>query len=162
MSSFINGLQAVCEGQAYDKEFEACEIVTEDEYIHMIDLKTGYLIGLSAELGAISAGANDDDAIKVREYGRLIGRAFQIQDDILDYEALKLDTGKPAMKDYKEGKITFPLFFALQNAKPKDRKFIMENLGRTKIFGNIFFTLFVFYTKNIYIFTQIFFYKKHV
>ena len=65
--------------------------------------------------------------------GKALGTAFQIQDDILDYEALKLATGKPALKDFKEGKITFPLYFALQQANTKDKNFIMGQLGQSKI-----------------------------
>ena len=107
MTSFIDGLQAVCEGQAFDKEFETREIVTLDEYIHMIDLKTGYLIGLSAELGAISVGANDDDIIKVRGYGRLIGRAFQIQDDLLEIYSDSNNMGKSLESDLLLGKKTY-------------------------------------------------------
>ena len=58
MKIFIEGLLAVCEGQALDKEFETQEIVTLDEYIRMIDLKTGHMVGLAAELGAISGGVD--------------------------------------------------------------------------------------------------------
>ena len=115
MTSFIDGLQAVCEGQAFDKEFETREIVTLDEYIHMIDLKTGYLIGLSAELGAISVGANDDDVIKVREFGRLIGRAFQIQDDLLEIYSDSNNMGKSLESDLLLGKKTYLMIQAKES-----------------------------------------------
>ena len=115
MTSFIDGLQAVCEGQAFDKEFETREIVTLDEYIHMIDLKTGYLIGLSAELGAISVGVNDDDVIKVREYGRLIGRAFQIQDDLLEIYSDSNNMGKSLESDLLLGKKTYLIIQAKES-----------------------------------------------
>ena len=115
MTSFIDGLQAVCEGQAFDKEFETREIVTLDEYIHMIDLKTGYLIGLSAELGAISVGVNDDDVIKVREYGRLIGRAFQIQDDLLEIYSDSNNMGKSLESDLLLGKKTYLIIKAKES-----------------------------------------------
>jgi len=107
MSSFIDGLQAVCEGQAYDKEFEYRNNVTVDEYTHMIDLKTGFLIGLSAELGAISAGAKDEDVKKVRDYGRLLGRAFQIQDDLLEIYSNRNNMGKSLESDLILGKKTY-------------------------------------------------------
>ena len=115
MTSFIDGLQAVCEGQAFDKEFETREIVTLGEYIHMIDLKTGYLIGLSAELGAISVGANDDDVIKVREFGRLIGRAFQIQDDLLEIYSDSNNMGKSLESDLLLGKKTYLMIQAKES-----------------------------------------------
>ena len=75
MQSFINAL-TVCEGQALDKEFAAENKVSQADYIKMIDLKTGFLIGLSAELGAISAGATKM-IMCVRDYGRLIGEHFK-------------------------------------------------------------------------------------
>jgi geranylgeranyl diphosphate synthase type II len=115
MTSFIDGLQAVCEGQAFDKEFETREIVTLDEYTQMIDLKTGYLIGLSAELGAISVGANDDDVIKVRDYGRLIGRAFQIQDDLLEIYSDSNNMGKSLESDLLLGKKTYLMIEAKES-----------------------------------------------
>ena len=115
MTSFIDGLQAVCEGQAFDKEFETREIVTLDEYIHMIDLKTGYLIGLSAELGAISVGVNDDDVIKVRKYGRMIGRAFQIQDDLLEIYSDTNNMGKSLESDLILGKKTYLMIQAKES-----------------------------------------------
>ena len=65
--------------------------------------------------------------------GKALGIAFQIRDDILDYAALKLDTGKPALKDFKEGKITFPLYFALQDIDSEDKKFLLTKLGKQKI-----------------------------
>ena len=64
--------------------------------------------------------------------GKALGTAFQIQDDILDYAALKLDTGKPALKDFKEGKITFPLYFALQDIDSKDKKFLLDKIRSIK------------------------------
>jgi len=112
MSCFIDGLQSVCEGQAYDKEFEIRSTVSLDEYIHMIDLKTGYLIGLSAELGAISGGANNSDVIKVRDYGRLIGRAFQIQDDLLEIYSDSKNMGKSLESDLLLEKKTFLMILA--------------------------------------------------
>tara|TARA_B100000686_G_C16686371_1_gene915037 strand:- start:414 stop:1412 length:999 start_codon:yes stop_codon:yes gene_type:complete len=113
--------------------FEKKQLVQLNDLLKVSYLKTGRLFEASAKTGAMLAKRSKNDIKTFGLLGKALGIAFQIQDDILDYEALKLDTGKPAMKDYKEGKITFPLFFALQNTKPKDRKFIMENLGRTKI-----------------------------
>ena len=113
--------------------FEKKQLVQLKDLLKVTYLKTGRLFEASAKTGAMLAKRPQKEIKTFGLLGKSLGTAFQIQDDILDYEALKLDTGKPAMKDYQEGKITFPLFFALQNAKPKDQKFIMENLGRAKI-----------------------------
>ena len=96
-------------------------------------LKTGRLFEASAKTGAMLACRSKEEVKIFGLLGKALGTAFQIQDDILDYEALKIDTGKPSLKDFKEGKITFPLYFAIQNASTKDRKFIMDKLGQSKI-----------------------------
>ena len=113
--------------------FERKQLVHLKDLLKVSYLKTGRLFEASAKTGAMLANKSKEEINIFALLGKNLGIAFQIQDDILDYEALKLNTGKPSLKDFKEGKITFPLFFALQNAKPKDQKFIIENLGLTKI-----------------------------
>ena len=114
MKIFIDGLLAVCEGQALDKEFETQSSVSLDDYIKMIDLKTGYLIGLAAELGAVSTGMDLGICEKVRDYGRLIGRAFQIQDDYLEIFSNSMNMGKSLESDIVLGKKTFLMIQALE------------------------------------------------
>ncbi len=112
---FIDGLLAVCEGQALDKEFETRENVTLDEYINMIDLKTGHLLGLSAELGGLSAGLTQDCILRLRDYGRLIGRAFQIQDDYLEIFSNSDNMGKSLESDIILGKKTYLMIQAKEH-----------------------------------------------
>ena len=114
MKIFIDGLLAVCEGQALDKEFETQSSVSLDDYIKMIDLKTGHLIGLAAELGAVSTGMDSEISEKVRDYGRLIGRAFQIQDDYLEIFSNSFNMGKSLESDIVLGKKTFLMIQALE------------------------------------------------
>ena len=97
-----------------DKEFESQLSVSLDDYIKMIDLKTGYLIGLAAELGAVSTGMDSEICEKVRDYGRLIGRAFQIQDDYLEIFSNSLNMGKSLESDIVLGKKTFLMIPALE------------------------------------------------
>ncbi len=113
MKIFIEGLLAVCEGQAIDKEFETKQSVSIDDYIHMIDLKTGYMIGLAAQIGATSAGVDDEISKAVRDYGRLLGRAFQIQDDYLEIFSDSNNMGKSLESDIMLGKKTFLMIHAL-------------------------------------------------
>ena len=114
MKIFIDGLLAVCEGQALDKEFENQSSVSLDDYIKMIDLKTGHLIGLAAELGAVSTAMDSEICEKVRDYGRLIGRAFQIQDDYLEIFSNSFNMGKSLESDIVLGKKTFLIIQALE------------------------------------------------
>ena len=111
---FIKGLLTVCEGQALDKEFEVQDMVPLKDYIRMIDLKTGHMIGLAAELGAVSSGAEPLVCQAIRDYGRLLGRAFQIQDDYLEIFSHSENMGKSLESDIILGKKTFLIIQALK------------------------------------------------
>jgi octaprenyl-diphosphate synthase len=113
--------------------FEKKQQIQLKDLLKVSYLKTGRLFEASAKTGAMLACRSAEEIKTFGLLGKALGTAFQIQDDILDYEALKLDTGKPALKDFKEGKITFPLYFALQQANTKDKNFIMGQLGQSKI-----------------------------
>ena len=113
--------------------FEKKQLIKLKDLLKVSYLKTGRLFEASAKTGAMLACRSAEEIKTFGLLGKALGTAFQIQDDILDYEALKLDTGKPALKDFKEGKITFPLYFALQQANTKDKNFIMSQLGQSKI-----------------------------
>jgi octaprenyl-diphosphate synthase len=113
--------------------FEKKQQIQLKDLLKVSYLKTGRLFEASAKTGAMLARRSKEEIKTFGLLGKALGTAFQIQDDILDYEALKLDTGKPAFKDFKEGKITFPLYFALQQANTKDKNFILSQLGQSKI-----------------------------
>jgi octaprenyl-diphosphate synthase len=113
--------------------FEKKQLIELKDLLKVSYLKTGRLFEASAKTGAMLAFRPKDEIKTFGLLGKALGTAFQIQDDILDYEALKLDTGKPALKDFKEGKITFPLYFALQHADTNDKNYIMGQLGKSKI-----------------------------
>lgn len=97
----------VCEGQQIDMMFEKQNNVTVDEYIRMIELKTAVLLGCSLEIGAIVAKAPSDDAKMLYEFGRLMGIAFQLQDDYLDVYANPDKFGKQVGGDIIANKKTF-------------------------------------------------------
>ena len=113
--------------------FKKKQLIKLEDLLKVSYLKTGRLFEASAKTGAMLACRSKEEVKIFGLLGKALGTAFQIQDDILDYEALRIDTGKPSLKDFKEGKITFPLYFAIQNASTKDRKFIMDKLGQSKI-----------------------------
>ncbi len=122
LTVFTDGLLAVCEGQAYDKEFESQDHVSVDDYLNMIDLKTGHLIGMAAELGALSVCDDDILCKAVRDYGRKLGRAFQIQDDILELYASESEMGKSLDSDVLLGKKTYPILKARELNETKIQK----------------------------------------
>ena len=113
--------------------FEKKQLIELKDLLKVSYLKTGRLFEASAKTGAMLACRSKEEVETFGLLGKALGTAFQIQDDILDYEALRLNTGKPALKDFREGKVTFPLYFALQHANAKDKNFLMSLLSKSKI-----------------------------
>ncbi len=109
----------VCEGQQYDIDFESREDVEIEDYLKMIEYKTAVLVGASLQMGAIVAGATEDCKRAVYQYGRLLGIAFQLQDDYLDAFGNPDTFGKQVGGDIIENKKTFLYLKALENS---DRK----------------------------------------
>ncbi|MFB6133535.1 MAG: geranylfarnesyl diphosphate synthase [Halanaeroarchaeum sp.] len=96
----------ICEGQSLDVDFESREDVTPEEYIDMVDRKTAVLYAASAGIPAILLGADEETRTALSEYGRSIGTAFQIHDDVLDLTVPSEDLGKQRGSDLVEGKQT--------------------------------------------------------
>jgi geranylgeranyl diphosphate synthase, type II len=97
----------VCEGQQIDMLFETQLNVTVEEYLKMIELKTAVLLACSLEMGALIANAPKDEALSLYEFGRLMGIAFQLQDDYLDVYANPEKFGKQVGGDIIANKKTF-------------------------------------------------------
>lgn len=112
--TFSQMVAQLCEGQMLDKEFETRDDVTVDAYLHMIDRKTGALLRASIEMGGIIGGAGEGERAVLREMGQHLGRAFQIQDDLLDLVAEDERWGKAIGGDLMEGKKTFLLLRSLE------------------------------------------------
>ncbi|MDD1751289.1 MAG: polyprenyl synthetase family protein [Methanothrix sp.] len=106
---------AICEGQWLDLDFEQRERVSEEEYMEMVEKKTGVLYGASARMGAVLSGASKEAAQGLDEFGRLTGMGFQIQDDVLDLTASEKVLGKKRGGDLIEGKKTLIMIHAFTN-----------------------------------------------
>ncbi len=109
----------VCEGQQYDVDFETSETVTIPEYIKMIELKTSVLVAGAMRIGALVGGASEQDAFHLGEFGRNIGIAFQLQDDILDTYGDPEKFGKKVGGDIAQNKKTFLVLKSLELADEK-------------------------------------------
>ena len=107
INKFHNALIEVCEGQALDIHYQTKSDISIDEYIYMIDKKTGYMIGLSAELGSILSNYNPDISLEFKKYGQLLGRGFQIQDDLMEITSNSNQMGKSLKSDFALNKKTF-------------------------------------------------------
>jgi len=121
---FTDGVIEVCEGQAYDKEFETRSTVAVDEYLLMIRKKTGKMVAVSTEIGGLIGNASSEELVALRTYGELVGRAFQVQDDLLDVVGDEKKFGKTIGGDLKEGKKTYLLLEALRRARGEEKKLL--------------------------------------
>ncbi|MCK9151358.1 short chain isoprenyl diphosphate synthase IdsA [Methanobacterium alcaliphilum] len=118
----------ICEGQACDMSFEERLDVNEVEYMDMIYKKTAALIAAATKAGAIMGGGNSEQVKALAEYGKLIGLAFQIQDDYLDVVSDEESLGKPVGSDIIEGKMTLMVVKALERASDVDKKTLLDIL----------------------------------
>lgn len=103
----------ICEGQWLDIEFEDRSIVTEEQYLQMVEKKTAVLYGAACKIGALLGGAPLDIADQMYEFGRMIGIGFQIYDDVLDIVTPEEVLGKVRGSDIMEGKKTLIAIHAL-------------------------------------------------
>lgn len=127
LSVFNKAATQVCEGQQIDMLFENRHDVNYTEYIEMITLKTSVLLATSLQIGGIIGGAKNEDAEHLYEFGKNIGIAFQIQDDILDSFGDENSTGKKIGGDISSNKKTL-LLIELCNSMHKDDKKICDEL----------------------------------
>lgn len=112
----------VCEGQQLDISFEDTPIITTDEYLSMIELKTAVLLAAGSKIGALAAAAPANDCDWLYKFGLQLGLAFQIQDDILDTYGDPKVFGKAIGGDIETNKKTYLLVMALKLAQGNDLK----------------------------------------
>jgi len=121
----------VCEGQQYDVDYERRNMVTEEEYIKMIRLKTSVLLGCACKMGALIAGADDKTADAVYRAGVDLGIAFQLEDDLLDVWGDPKTFGKEIGGDIMNNKKTMLLVQAINRANEDDgyelRRWLTDN-----------------------------------
>ena len=124
-----SAMAALCEGEVLQSQHARNFDTTRDDYFAIIYQKTASLLGVCAALGAMSVGAPRGDVDRMRKFGEAIGIAFQIQDDILDYNR-ENNTGKPANNDLREHKITLPMIEVMEQKSDAERKEMIELLKR--------------------------------
>ena len=117
--------------------------ITEEEYFKIITKKTATLLAACTASGARSVTADEDIVSKMKMLGLNLGIAFQIKDDLFDYEQTSI-TGKPKGNDIKEKKLTLPLIAALEKAPAKERKEIIKLINKKSSKRNTYNTIFNF------------------
>ena len=133
LKSFTQGLIEVCEGQSMDKDFEVVKNVSIEDYIIMIEKKTAAMAEMCCNIGALIAGASGKEVKALSSYGKNIGIAFQIQDDLLDILGNESEFGKAVGGDLIEGKKTFLFLKALEKSRGKDKKEFLSVIERKGI-----------------------------
>jgi len=121
LATFTQTAIEINEGQQYDVDFETHNDVTEAEYIEMIRLKTSVLLACAVKIGALLAGAPEEDVENLYKFGEAMGLAFQLQDDYLDVYGDPKVFGKEIGGDIASNKKTYMLINALQKAEGEDK-----------------------------------------
>src|SRR3989442_11903918 len=108
-------VMTICYGEMLQFTTQRKYEQTEEEYYAKIGRKTAVLMATSAFCGAVTSDQPKEAVAALERYGHLLGMAFQIADDVLDYLATEAEVGKPVGNDLKEGTVTLPLMLALQD-----------------------------------------------
>ncbi len=123
---FCGATAAMVDGEFLQLRHVADIDIDEERYFEVIQRKTGRLIASTCEIGALYAGANGRQQKALARYGAKIGAAFQVVDDLLDYQGDQEATGKKVGNDFIEGKLTLPLLHALLRAGPTERQHLAD------------------------------------
>jgi octaprenyl-diphosphate synthase len=124
----IDLTQKMVEGELIQLEKIGRIDITEEDALRLATYKTACLFSGCARLGAVLGGLEDAGEEALAEYGRYAGLAFQLVDDLLDFTASAEQLGKPVLSDLKEGKVTLPLIYAMENGHRDARELVARVL----------------------------------
>jgi octaprenyl-diphosphate synthase len=117
----------MCESEMFQIE-KRQDILTEEEYLRIIEAKTASLFAVCVEVGGVLSKVSPERRSRLARFGSNIGMAYQITDDALDYSAESSRWGKQIGNDLERGKLTLPLVYALEQACPADRRVLIDQL----------------------------------
>jgi octaprenyl-diphosphate synthase len=124
----IGVTQLMVEGELLQLERIGKIDVSEADYMELVDRKTASLFSACARLGAVVAGAKEPVEAQLADYAWNLGIAFQLVDDVLDFTAREKVLGKPVGNDLREGKVTLPLIYTLENGHNGEREMVQTVL----------------------------------
>lgn len=136
LDMLVDVTQLMVEGELLQLERLGSLQVTEAEYLDLVHRKTAALFAACGRLGALCAGGSESQQQRLGEYAWNVGMAFQLVDDVLDLTATEEVLGKPVGSDLREGKVTLPLIYALQEAGEEARRVIatvLEDRGYRRV-----------------------------
>jgi geranylgeranyl pyrophosphate synthase len=114
-------VMSICAGEVRQQAIRYRYSTDIDEYTLRIEAKTAILLAACCDIGSLIGGLNDANRAALHEYGRQLGLAFQIADDVLDYMGTAGEVGKPIGHDIAEGFVTLPLMLAMEDASVSGR-----------------------------------------
>jgi len=123
---FCQATAAMVDGEFLQLRYLGNAGTGEDEYFSVIARKTGILIASTCTLGVLLAGGNQQQQAAIHLYGEKLGAAFQVVDDLLDYQGDEGQTGKKLGNDFVEGKVTLPVMSAMSRATSSEREEMMS------------------------------------
>jgi len=129
-NALADAVMKICAGEVRQQAIRHQYQQTLDEYMPRIEAKTATLLAASCDIGALLGGLEPAPRSHLREYGRLLGLAFQIADDVLDYTGTEDEVGKPIGHDIAEGFATLPLMLAMEEPSIAGRLSPLLRSGR--------------------------------
>ena len=123
-----NAVKQMSEGEITQLKKSKSLDINEETYFKIIQEKTASLFSSCCMIGAISSNATEEKIKLMQDFGLLVGKAFQIRDDLFSY--LSFDTGKPSLNDFKQAKITLPLIHTLSKVDSSTKRKIIKNLKK--------------------------------
>lgn len=124
-----NASAIIAEGEVKQLSTQNNLDTTMADYLCVIEGKTASLFAAACEVGPVIAQQGEATTQAMRDYGMALGMAFQVVDDILDYEPARAKLGKEIGDDFREGKMTAPILYALENANSDEKEFWQRTLG---------------------------------
>lgn len=128
VESYANTIRLLAEGELLQLEKSFDVDITESHYYDVIERKSATLLSACCEIGALLGGVTRGERNRIAEYGRQLGLAFQLRDDLLDYDANVAELGKQPFADLREGKITLPLILTLKRCRVAERDHVASVL----------------------------------
>ena len=124
-----NASAVIAEGEVLQLSVQNNLDTSMDDYLNVIQGKTASLFAAACEVGPVIAEQDAETIKAMRDYGLYLGMAFQIIDDVLDYNAERAKLGKTVGDDFREGKMTAPIILAIEKSSDDEKKFWQRTLG---------------------------------
>lgn len=130
MEILSHATNTIAEGEVQQLSFVGNAALTEADYIEVITRKTAMLFQAASHSGSVLAGASDAQEAALRDYGLHLGLAFQLVDDVLDYDGETVDLGKNVGDDLAEGKVTLPLIATMRDGTEAQADFVRRAIEK--------------------------------